>query len=220
MPTALDLACDGVLFDCDGVLVDSTASGEEGWRQWSREFGVDAESVLDGVHGRRSIETIALFLPAPLHAEALARIDTIEIAGAAGTKPIAGARELLAALPAPWAVVTSASPTLLHARLTAAGLPAPAVSVTGDDVAVGKPAPNGYLQAAAHLGLAIADCVVVEDSGAGVRAGLTAGAGHVLGIGERALSTAAGTVVRDLSGVSWNGTGLHVSASSLLRPAR
>lgn len=218
--TSIDVSCRAVLFDCDGVLVDSTDSGERAWRQWSREYGLDDEAVLDGVHGRRSTETVSMFLPAKSRADGLTRIEAIEIADAGSTKPIRGAPELLAALPGNWAVVTSASRALLHSRLEAAGLPTPVVAVTGSDVRIGKPAPDGYLQAAERLGRSIFDCVVVEDSVAGVQAGQAACAFHVLGVGERALITEADTVVRDLSGISWTGAALRVPTQSVLRLLR
>ena len=204
-----DIACAAVLFDCDGVLVDSTADGEAAWRQWAVEYGVDGREVMEGLHGRRSTDTVALFLPAHRRAEALARVDVIEIAGATATKPIPGAVGLLASLPGNWAVVTSASPALVRARLTAAGLPIPVVTITAADVGEGKPSPEGYLEAARRLGVAIGECVVVEDSAAGVAAGLAARAGHVLGVGATAGAAGATSVVTDLSGVTWTGAGLR-----------
>ncbi|PRY40413.1 HAD-IA family hydrolase [Umezawaea tangerina] len=212
MPEHTDIACLAVLFDCDGVLVDSTADGEAAWRRWAGEYGVDEHRVLDGLHGRRSPDTVALFLPEHLRAEALARIETIEIAGATGTKPIAGAADLLASLPDNWAVVTSASPALLHARITAAGLPVPPVVITGTDVGRGKPAPDGYLEAARRLGIPITECVVVEDSVAGVQAGLEAKALHVLGVGSGHATFRADSVVEDLADVTWTGKALRIPA--------
>jgi sugar-phosphatase len=96
------------------------------------------------------------------------------------------------------------------------GLPTARVVITGEDVTTGKPTPDGYLAAAAALGLSPADCVVVEDSPAGVAAGRAAGAGHVLGIGALALTTDAEPVVRDLRGVTWNGSGLSIRNESVL----
>jgi len=219
MSAKIDLTCDGVLFDCDGVLVDSTESGERAWTRWADEFGLDPARVLDGVHGRRSTETVSLFLPTDLHAQALQRIEAIEIEDAATTMPIPGARRLLKTLPANWAVVTSASEALVKARLHAAGLPTPPVLITAGDVTVGKPAPDGYLQAAARLGFAINRCAVVEDSQAGVAAGLQARALHVVGVGARALSTEASIVVQDLTGIRWSHGALHLSDNLLRYPA-
>ncbi|GAA4537089.1 HAD-IA family hydrolase [Pseudonocardia xishanensis] len=212
------LDCRGVLFDCDGVLVDSTDAGERAWGRWAREYGLDPARVTEGIHGRRSPETVALFLPAAERERGLRRIEEIEIGLADGAAPIPGAPELLAALPPVWAIVTSASPALVGARLAAAGLPWPEIVVTGEDVPAGKPAPDGYLRAAARLGLPAAACVVVEDSPAGVRAGRVAGAAAVLGVGERALVTPAAPVVRDLTGVTWAGIGLVLAPAGILRP--
>lgn len=212
------LDCRGLLFDCDGVLVDSTDAGERAWGRWACEYGLDPERVTEGIHGRRSSETVALFLPGAERERGLRRIEEIEIGLAADTAPIPGAPELLAALPPVWAIVTSASPALASARLAAAGVPRPAIVVTGEDVPAGKPAPDAYLRAAALLGLPATACVVVEDSPAGVRAGVAAGAAAVLGVGEKALVTPAAPVVRDLAGVTWAGTGLVLDRTGILRP--
>jgi mannitol-1-/sugar-/sorbitol-6-phosphatase len=212
----VELACQAVLFDNDGVLVDSRASGERAWSRWAREYDLDPARVLEGVHGRRSAETVARYLPVTQQQAALQRIDALEIADAGNATAIAGAAELIATLADNWAVVTSAAPGLLRARLAAAGLPVPRVIVTAADVQNGKPSPEGYLLAAAGLRIAPADCVVIEDSPTGIRAGRDAGAGHVIGVGPAALATDASPVVRDLRGVRWQGTGLHISASALL----
>ncbi|MEV0183214.1 HAD-IA family hydrolase [Streptomyces sp. NPDC050625] len=215
---SLELTCDRVLFDCDGVLVASTTAGEMAWTQWAAEYGLEPSRVLDGIHGRRSADTIALFLPPERHQEALARIETIEIAGAARCTPIPGAAALLAALTGKWALVTSATGALATARLKAAGLPRPHTLITGEDVARGKPAPDGYAEAARRLGVRPGACVVVEDSPTGIRAGHAAGARHVLGVGRTALNTSAHTVVKDLSGVSWTGNSLRIDGTSLIPP--
>jgi mannitol-1-/sugar-/sorbitol-6-phosphatase len=217
-PGDLDIPCRGVLFDCDGVLVDSTASGEAAWTEWARRYDLDPAQVLRGVHGRRSADTVRRFIPPARFADALKAVEAIEIGAAAGTAGIAGAAELLARLPPNWAVVTSASPALGTTRLRAAGLPLPPVLISADDVAVGKPAPDGYLEAARRLRLPISDCVVLEDSANGVEAGQAAGAARVIGVGERALATDAEIVVRDLTGIRWEHGSLVIRAGSVLRP--
>jgi len=213
-----NIPCHGVLFDCDGVLVDSTASGEAAWTEWARRYALDPVRVLDGVHGRRSLDTVRLFLPADRVDEALRTVEAIEIESATNTTGIPGAAELLTQLPANWCVVTSASPALARTRLQAAGLPYPAVLISAEDVADGKPAPDGYLEGARRLGLPISACVVFEDSRNGVLAGRAAGAARVIGVGEHALSTEAELVVRDLTGVRWSDGALEILAASLLRP--
>jgi mannitol-1-/sugar-/sorbitol-6-phosphatase len=207
-----------LLFDSDGVLVDSNADGDQAWRQWAGEYGIGADAVLDGVHGRRSKDTVSRFLSERERAAGLALIEKIEISGAGATRAIPGANELVRAVPnTRWAVVTSASEALLRARFAGAVLPVPDVVITGDDVQNGKPAPDGYLLAAAKLGVPIASCIVFEDSPAGVAAGRAAGAGHVVGVGERALDTDAQPVVRDLRGIGWDAQALHIPAEALLR---
>lgn len=217
----VDLTCRGVLFDFDGVLADSTGSAERAWTRWAVEYSIEPELVLDGLHGRRSTDTVSTFLSEPMRAAGLARIEELEQGDVDGVRPIPGAVELLSGMPASWAIVTSGTPALLAARLQAAGLPTPPIVVTGDDVATGKPAPDGYRKAAADLGIPISDCVVVEDAPAGIQAGRAAGAGHVLGVGELAAATDADVVVRDLRGVSWCQSGLRVEYGSILqRPER
>ncbi|GAB2664278.1 HAD-IA family hydrolase [Nocardia goodfellowii] len=213
----IDIPCRAVLFDCDGVLVDSVDSGERAWRQWSGEYGLDSALVLDGIHGRRSADTVALFLPPELRHDALARIETIEIDQAVDTRPISGARQLLDQLTPHWAVVTSASAPLLTARLTATGLPTPPIVITAGEVQVGKPAPEGYLLAADKLGVPIQNCVIVEDSATGIRAAAAAGPARIIGVGEAAKDSAAHLVVRDLTGISRTSTGLRIDARVILR---
>ncbi|GGM86494.1 phosphatase [Lentzea pudingi] len=207
----MDLACQAVLFDMDGVLTDSTVSAEHAWTRWAHEYGVDPEDVLRGLHGRRATDTVRLYVPDSAHAEALARINEIEVADAGSTSPIPGARELVDSLPDNWALVTSAPPELLTVRLAAVGIPLPSVVINGDDVTRGKPDPEGYLKAAGKLGLPIGECVIFEDSGNGIAAGLAAGPAAVVGVGEGALDTPAPVVVRDLRSVRWIGGGLQVS---------
>ena len=173
----MDLEVDAILFDVDGTLVDSTAAVERTWRAWAAAHDVDAEEILRVCHGRRSQDTIALFLPAPQQAAAVDELERLELDDLADTVALAGAGALLSALEdGRWAAVTSGPRALMRARLHAAGLPQPAVLVTAEDVAVGKPDPEGYLRAAATLGVDARRCLVVEDAPAGVEAGRAAGA--------------------------------------------
>jgi mannitol-1-/sugar-/sorbitol-6-phosphatase len=211
------LECRGLLFDSDGVLVDSDASVELSWSRWARERGLEPAEVLETVHGRRSADTVAVLVDPADQAAALEAIDRYEVEDAARVPALPGAAELLGSLPRrAWAVVTSGRRPLAVARLEAAGLPVPAVLVTADDVPAGKPDPAGYLAAAAALGCPPRECLVLEDSGAGVAAGRAAGA-VVLGVSERALATDADVVVRDLRGLRWDGARLTVSDDALLR---
>ena len=205
------IPCSAVLFDNDGVLVDSDAGALDAWAQWARGRGLNPDDVLPIVHGRRAADTVARLVPEPERAEALAEIDRLELANAHTTIAVPGARELLISLPAGrWAVVTSGNKALATARLSAADLPLPDLLVTADDVTEGKPAPDGYLTAAERLGFGAGEAVVFEDSSAGVRAGLSAGA-QVVGVGEHARTTEAGAVVADLREVAWTGTGIALS---------
>ncbi len=165
-----------VLFDCDGVLVDSAASVERAWRRWAEERGLDAHAIVAVAHGRRTEDTMReLGLDRDLRAE-VELLERYEIADAASVSAYPAAAALLPALPpASWAVVTSGTRALATSRLAAAGLPLPAVLVTADDVAAGKPDPEGYLEAARRLGRPPADCLVLEDAPAGVQAALAAG---------------------------------------------
>jgi sugar-phosphatase len=204
------IPCRGLLFDSDGVLVDSDASVEHSWSRWAERWSLDPAEVTAMVHGRRSADTVSLVIAAEDRARALAEIDRFEVEDAASVVACPGAADLLGALPAgSWAVVTSGRRELAVARLRATGLPVPKVMVCAEDVFAGKPDPAGYLRAAAELGLPAAECVVVEDSPAGVEAGVAAGAA-VLGVSERALATPAAAVVRDLRGVTWDDAVLHL----------
>jgi sugar-phosphatase len=172
----LQIDCRAVLFDLDGVLVDSTTSVERHWTTFAARHGVDQQAIRRVMHGRRSQDTIRDVAPnLDPEAEGL-RIDQDQAADGEGLRPIAGAGQLLAALSgAHWAVVTSGPRFLAEARLRMVGLPPAEVLISGNDVQHGKPDPSGYLKAAARLGVNPADCVVIEDARAGVRAGITAG---------------------------------------------
>jgi mannitol-1-/sugar-/sorbitol-6-phosphatase len=169
--------CAAVLFDLDGVLVDSTAYIERQWRDWALSRGLDPEPFLRVCHGRRAVETIRLAAP-ELDAEAeVARFRPAAPDEDAVLTALPGARELLAALSsAPWAVVTSGARRFALARLAGAGLPAPPVLVSAEDVRHGKPSPEGYLRAAELVGVAAAQCVVFEDAPPGIAAARAAGA--------------------------------------------
>jgi sugar-phosphatase len=193
----------GLLFDSDGVLVDSDASALHAWATWAEERGLDPKAVVDQVHGRRAEDTVALLVKGPERDEALRRINDLELAAANEVRALPGALVLLRGLEGrPWAVVTSATAALAEARLQAAGLPAPPVLVTADDVEAGKPAPDGYRAAAARLGRPTSECVVFEDSDAGVLAAHAAEVGVVVGVNLRSASSRTWARVPDLDSVS------------------
>ena len=210
-----ELRCDGVLFDCDGVLVDSDASVDNSWRRWAEAVGLDPDALGDIVHGRRSEDTIAELLPADRRLEALTLIERIEVDDAARVTAIPGAAALLAMLPAGrWAVVTSGTDALATARLRAAGLPVPEVLITADDVASGKPDPEGYRTAARRLGYEPSSTVVLEDAPSGVLAARAAGVAGVIGVGARDGLPDVDMRVRDLAELHWTGSGLATNATT------
>ena len=147
------LRCRAVLFDLDGVLVDSTECVERTWREWATRHDLDPERVISLAHGRRAIETVRLVAP-ELSADAeLTALANSEATTSEGVYEIAGARELLARLPAgSWAIVTSGIRAVAEFRLRYTGLPVPPVMVCADEITRGKPDPEGYLLAAARLG--------------------------------------------------------------------
>lgn len=166
------------LFDMDGTLVDSTAVVESEWRRFSARFALDAQEVIAYAHGRQTLDTVNHFIGAGEVATAAAEeLDTRELILLDGIVAVPGAASLLSRLPPKsWALVTSASRELAINRMNAAGLPLPAVMVCAEDVQNGKPAPEGYLNAAAELGVRATDCLVLEDAAAGIRAGNASGA--------------------------------------------
>lgn len=170
------------LFDMDGTILNSIVAAERVWTAWAQGHGVDVAAFLPTLHGRRAIDTIAsLRLPGVDAASEAAVIEAREIEDVAGIEPIAGAARFLAALPPDrWAIVTSAPRALALRRLEAAGLPVPAVIVVAEDVKQGKPAPDCFLLAARRLGVPIGDCLVFEDTHAGVSAAEAAGADAVV----------------------------------------
>lgn len=176
----------GVLIDMDGTAVDSNAIVEQSWAEFAEEFGLDLETVLAFSHGRPSTETFAKFVPSMGEAEIQGRHQAMlkrEYSLAHLVVPILGADSFLLALDdlgVPWALVTSAPRSLAKARFTHAKLPWPAVNVPVDDIVEGKPHPEGYLKAAAALGVPADECVVFEDAPAGIRAGLNSGASVVV----------------------------------------
>jgi HAD superfamily hydrolase (TIGR01509 family) len=214
----VEIPADGVLFDCDGVLVDSDASVAQAWGRWARKYLLDPVAVGEMVHGRRAADTVDLLIGPADRAAALADINAFEVEDAATVTPVPGAVELISGMTgAGWAVVTSGNRILAAARLSAAGISSPEVLITADDVANGKPDPEGYLAAARRIRVPPERTVVFEDADSGVRAARAAGVGYVIGVGVRALETDADVVVRDLSGVSWADAGFRIRPAGILR---
>lgn len=169
------ISCSALLFDMDGVLIDSTPAVARVWRQWAMERGFDPEEVVHKAHGRPSLSTVRDYLPNADHREENREIERREMEDLDGVVPWPGALELLGSLPKDrWAIVTSCTRPLAELRLKFAGLPRPSCFVTSDDILHGKPAPDPYLKGAEMLGFAPQECIVVEDVPAGVLSGKAA----------------------------------------------
>ncbi len=210
--------CSGLLFDNDGVLVDSHAAAKAAWDVWALEYypGYDLDKAKNA--GRRAEDMVREMVAPDLFEVANNRINELEQETAHLTVPITGARELLISLPVGlWTVVTSGNNNLGRARLAAAALPIPQQLVTGDDVKRGKPFPDPYLLGAKKLGFEPEDCVVFEDAEAGVVSAFEAGVGLVIGVGTRGLETQADLVVKDLTGISFDGEELVIPDKNRLR---
>ena len=171
------LNCEALLFDLDGVLIDSTPAVARVWTKWAIEHGFDPAEVVARAHGRPSITTVSEYLPNSDHKAENREVERREMEDLQGVVPLPGALELLASLPSNrWTIVTSCTRPLAEVRIKAAGLPVPTKFITSNDIVYGKPNPEPYLKAAAMLGFPAARCVVFEDVPAGIRAGKNAGA--------------------------------------------
>lgn len=170
------LRCRAILFDLDGVLVDSTPAVERVWRKWADDHGLDQEFVMQWCHGRRSIETIRRVAPYMDAVIENVNVERREIEDLEGVRAIEGAAELLASLPSGhWTIVTSATRPLASARMGHVHLPLPDEAITAELVQLGKPHPEPYLKGAEALGFSPADCLAIEDTAAGIAAAKAAG---------------------------------------------
>lgn len=170
------LTCSAILFDLDGVLVDSTRAVERVWRQWAEDHKIDPDYVMQWAHGRRSIETLRRVAPDMDAAKENVNVERREIEDLEGVRKIEGASELLASIPpGHWTIVTSATRPLAEARMNYVGLPLPKDAITAEGVERGKPDPEPYLKGAQLLSFPPAECLVVEDTAAGIAAAKAAG---------------------------------------------
>ncbi|CAM5545341.1 HAD-IA family hydrolase [Streptomyces tanashiensis] len=200
--TPATLTARALLLDMDGTLVNSDAVVERCWRRWADRQGLDADEVLKVVHGRQGFATMAVLLPdrpmAENHADNRVMLAE-ETADLDGVVPVPGAPAFMAAIEnLPHALVTSADEALAQARMGAAALRMPELRVTAESVGASKPDPEGFLKGAATLGFDPADCVVFEDSEAGIQAGRAAGM-RVVGVGPRAAAFAPDAHIADLT---------------------
>jgi sugar-phosphatase len=181
-PPLPDRPFSAFLFDMDGTILTSIKAAERVWGQWAEGHGLDVDAFLPTIHGKRTEETIrALELPGVDPVREAAFITRAEIEDVAGIEAIEGAGAFLASLPrARWAIVTSAPRRLAEARIAAAGLPSPDVLVAAEDVERGKPAPDPFLLGARKLGVAPGDCLVFEDTLAGLQSAQAAGMASIV----------------------------------------
>ncbi len=172
-----EVACDALLFDMDGVLIDSTPAVARVWRRWAEERGFNPDEVIAKAHGRPSLMSVMEYLPNADHRLENREVERREMEDLEGVVPLPGALELLSSLPQNrWTIVTSATRPLAEVRLRAAGLPIPISMITASEIQHGKPHPEPYLKAAMALGRTGAACIVVEDAPSGISAGKAAGA--------------------------------------------
>lgn len=184
MPVFRDRPYAAFLFDMDGTLLDSSAVVHRVWAAWAKKHGVDAATLLKAMHGVRAEDTVRRFAGPSLDVAAETEwIHQWELRDVEGLVPVEGIGAFIQRLaPDEWAVVTSATLALATVRMRAAKIPLPRVMVTAEDVSRGKPDPEGFLLAAKKLGVNVGDCLVFEDSPAGVAAAKAAGA-HVAIVG-------------------------------------
>jgi sugar-phosphatase len=220
MPAPLTLRASAILFDMDGVLVDSRPVVERVWHRWAARHGVDSTTILPFAHGRRPADTIALIAPDLDIPAEVAWLDAEEAHDFAGVVPIPGAAALLPTLPPKrWAIVTSASTQLALARLNVCNLPRPEMLIGSEMISRGKPDPEGYLRGAEALGMQPHDCVVFEDAPPGITAARSAGM-RVIGLATthpRSALLSCEYIVNDLSPVSVRELtdGLEISVSEM-----
>lgn len=192
------ISCSAVLFDLDGVLIDSTPAVARVWGKWAERHGFNPQEVIRRAHGRPSMTTIREYLPTGDHDAENRAVERAEIEDVHDIVALPGARELLESLPSDrWTIVTSGTRALAEVRIRAAQLQVPKVIVTASDITNGKPHPEPYLKGASLLNFPPAKCVVVEDAPAGIRAGKASGARVI------AVTTTSGPAELHEAGADW-----------------
>ncbi|KAF5390618.1 hypothetical protein D9757_002619 [Collybiopsis confluens] len=166
---------DAVLFDMDGTMVNSTAGGVEGaWELFKQIYPkINVEDILSSSHGVRTIDNLKKYcglsdiqeLAAETHRFEMAIVTESTANGRPGILKLPGVSEVMQEikpgrhLPSPsWAICTSATRAYARAALENAGIDAPDVFVTADDVKAGKPAPDPYLLGAKECGVKPENC--------------------------------------------------------------
>ncbi|MBV8115971.1 MAG: HAD-IA family hydrolase [Silvibacterium sp.] len=194
----------GILFDMDGVLVSSLGSVERTWTTWAEARGVDPALAIRTAHGRRAIETVRLLRPDLNDVQELKWLEDMEVEDNEGLEILHGVKPILESLPENyWTVVTSATDRLARARMAYGGIPVPDRIITADMVSKGKPDPEPYRRGAELLGLAPQECLVIEDSASGAKAGHAAGCKVLATLFSHSLESlaAADWIVRSLEDV-------------------
>jgi len=211
MPLCAAFTVSALLFDCDGVLVDSHDAAAVAWNQWALRWRPGFDFHRDVEHGRRLTDVVTELVGCDAADEAVAELAALERRHAVDVREIPGAAALVARLAAgSWAVVTSGTRDIATARLSAAGIPTPSVLVTAEDVTAGKPAPDPYLSAARQLDVPPAACAVLEDAQAGIAAARRAGVRTIIGVGSNARGRGVSASVPDLRAITYDGNQLIV----------
>ncbi|WP_349884921.1 HAD-IA family hydrolase [Microbacterium sp. WHRI 7836] len=204
----------GLLFDCDGVLVDSVLGAAPAWDAWARRHAPSFDFLRDAPHGMRPSEVVAGLVGREAAEEATAELVALEVEAAVHTREVGGASRLVGALPRDrWAVVTSSNRAVALARLRSSGIALPPALVAAEDVPRGKPEPDPYLLGAYLLARRAEDCIVFEDSVPGIRSARAAGAGFVVGVGAASSGGDPDLVVPDLHRVRWREGALVIDAT-------
>ncbi|MDA8927415.1 HAD-IA family hydrolase [Aquiluna sp.] len=207
----------GLLFDNDGVLVDSMPGALEAWVEWGDKYHPSFE-LKASYMGRRASDIVRELVEPELFQEAYEFINQLELDKSITTQAFQGTMDLLDQLPeGKWNIVTGAGPELALARLLAAGIPIPSTLVTAYDAKKGKPDPEPYLIGAERLGTPLAECAVFEDAPAGLIAGQRGGAAFLVGIGEQTLDSVADVVVLSLEGLKYSDGVLEIPDDKRLR---
>jgi mannitol-1-/sugar-/sorbitol-6-phosphatase len=207
----------GLLFDNDGVVVDTMPGAIEAWREWGHRYYQGFELTASW-HGQKASEIVAQLVSEADYEEAFDYINQLEIEKAVTATFINGVSDFLEMLPKPnWNIVTGASYLLAKTRLDVAGLEVPKTLVSAEDVTRGKPDPEGYLLGASRIGIEISQCVVFEDAPAGLLAGQRAGAKLLVGLGEQTLASVADLVIKDFEGITYTDGGLVIPEKQRLR---
>ena len=178
---------DGLLFDMDGTLLDSTPGVLVTWEVYAKEHDLDLVEVLKTSHGVRTEDNLKNFCKIKdedLKTE-IARFENMILnegarlkkEGKQGLEILPGVKTLLGSIPQEnWTIVTSATIHYAEPALELAEVPKPPHIVTAGDVKKGKPHPEPYLTGAEKISKDIKTCIVFEDAPSGIRSGVASGA--------------------------------------------